>query len=216
MGLWDKAKGMLINDSTPKPEPGSKDMSLDEMLSELEDKPKKAAAPALDDYRVPQGLKLGSKPDGTSDFGPIYNQAGVPQTPFTSEQMLELLMSYPDTLPPDVKRSTALISLEAIGKSTGASLEGVIGDAAAKVTALNSFAESLRSTAMAEVEAAQAEVKQLMAQIEARRKSIDVAQAQMQQSQQAVNDEQARHKTVLEFFKQNDPAMPAASAPPKS
>lgn len=212
MGLWDKAKGMLITDSGAKPPAAGKpDMSLDEMLEQLEDKPKTAVVPKLDEYRVAPGLKLPSNADGTTDFAPIYRDAGVSQTPFTAEQMLELLLSYPDGLPSDVKRTTVLLSLEAIGKNTGASLETVINDAAAKVAALNGYAESVKGMATAEVATAQEEIKALMAQIDARRKSMEATQAQLGQTHAAALSELERLKTVLEFFKQEHPAAPVPS-----
>src|SRR5688500_9094985 len=143
MGLKDalrKAAGLLIE--LPPEEPaasteGSADASsVDRLFAEMEEKAGTAPAktveqilqdtqgPNLGEVQVPAdatGAAVG--PDGAVDFAGIYTQASLPAASFSAEQMLDMIASLPQELPLDTKRQTVKVTLNALGKTMGATPE---------------------------------------------------------------------------------------------
>src|SRR5476649_1505270 len=61
--------------------------------------------------------------DGNVVFSSIYALANLPNSPFTAEQVLELLATLPADLPIESKRATVKITVNAMAKATGVTTE---------------------------------------------------------------------------------------------
>src|SRR5262249_12407533 len=100
--------------------------------------------PNLDEISAPSSPTSPSvAPDGKADFTPIYQQSGLPPSPFPAEQMLDMLNSLPPELPLDTKRQTVKVTLNAMGKTIGATPETIVADASRKLAALAAYTETL-------------------------------------------------------------------------
>lgn len=215
----------------PKPAPdsatvGETDGELDSLLAELgrkqeaptaptrtvEEIVREAAGPNLDQIRVDSSTTAALITDGVVDFGAIYTAAALPPAPFTAEQLLEMLTALPHELPLETRRSTVRVSLNALGKSMGATPDTIVADASRKLTALASYLDDLSKRTAAEVAAAEAEIVELQARIEARRQSIQSAQQTLFQTTQRCTAESDRLDDVLEFFSLD--VAPSKYAPP--
>lgn len=148
-------------------------------------------------------VKVGATPAlAPGDVTPaaIYQLANLPVTPFTAEQMLELLASLPPELQLDTKRQTIKVTLSALGKSSGATPETIVTDASLKLAALNAYIESLSRQADTFVVQAETEITALQAQIEEKRGAIQAARQKVLQVTQVCEQESHRLDDVLEFF----------------
>ncbi len=143
--------------------------------------------------------------DGTVNFPAIYQMANLPTVPFTAENVLELLASFPADLPVESKRATLKITLGAMAQTNGASSEQVVADASRKLAALASYAESFHKQAEEYVALATSEIERLQAQIEDRKKGIVAAQAKSESMTAACEKETDRLDDVLEFFSLDKP-----------
>ena len=103
-------------------------------------------APGPDLHEIgapPAGAPAPLTADGAMDFAALYQQAGLPATPFTAEQMVEMLANLPKELALDAKRATVKATLSAVGKSIGATPETIVTDASRKLAALTAYVEHL-------------------------------------------------------------------------
>lgn len=138
--------------------------------------------------------------DGRVEFGAIYAQANLPAAPFSAEQMLDMLQSLPAELPLAVKRQTDAVTLNAMGKSLGASPETIVADASRKLAALAAYAEALSKQTTQNTTTDEAEIASLEAQIAEKRQAIASAKQQQTQAVQVCAAESDRLDDVLEFF----------------
>lgn len=150
--------------------------------------------------------------DGNVNFGSIYSLAQLPNTPFTAEQVLELLSTLPAELPIEAKRSTVNITVSAMAKATGVSTESIVADASRKLAALAAYAKSFADQAASYTTKAEAEIAAFLAEIEQRKKMIENAKAKQAIMIDACSKETERLDEVLEFFSLD--IHPSKYAPP--
>jgi hypothetical protein len=175
-----------------------------------------AEGPNLEDIKVTAsatGLEIG--PDGKPDFTSLYRQADLPSTPFSAEQMLDMLNSLPRELPLDTKRQTVNVTLSSVGKSIGATPETIVADASRKLAALAAYADSLARETAGFVSASELEIAALQAQIEEKRKAIQASQQKLQDAVRVCSTESDRLDDVLEFFSLDLPPSKYAAGAPK-
>jgi hypothetical protein len=149
--------------------------------------------------------------DGTVDFGAIYGQAGLPRSPFTAEQTLDMLAGLPPELPLETKRQTIKVTLGAMGKAIGATPETIVADASRKLAALAAYSESVAKQTAEFVAAGEFEIAALQAQIEEKRRALVDAQQRQAEVQRLCSGESDRLDDVLEFFSLDIP--PSRYAP---
>jgi acyl transferase domain-containing protein len=151
--------------------------------------------------------------DGTINYAAIYQAANLPAVPFTAEQVLEMITALPTELPLEIKRQTLRVSINAIGKTIGATPENIVADASRKLAALAAYTEHLSQLTGEFTSKAELKIAGLQAQIEETRKAISAAQQKQAQETQACTNESNRLDDVLEFFSMDVP--PSKYAPPK-
>jgi hypothetical protein len=139
-------------------------------------------------------------PSGKVDFAAIYQLANLPSSPFTAEQVLEVLASLPPELPLEAKRTTLKVTLGAMAKTMGVTSETVVADASRKLAALAGYAESYVKQANEYIAKSEQEIQALQAQIEERRRGINDAVKKQSQMVDACTAESDRLDDVLEFF----------------
>jgi gas vesicle protein len=231
-----KAAGLLVElpPETAPPQGKATAAEVSELLAELESgskpvqsKPgptktvdqivREAEGPNLDEIG---SLTTSSAPavgaDGKVDFGPVYAQSDLPVAPFTAEQMLDMLSSLPPELPLDTKRQTVRVTLEAMGRSLGATPETIVADASRKLAALTAYAEQLSTETASFVAATEQEVSALQAQIEEKRQAALAAQRKQEEAQQLCDAESERLDDVLEFFSLDVPPSKYAAPEQKA
>lgn len=162
---------------------------------------REAEGPNLDEIQVSHAATAPAvTSDGKTDFAAIYAQAGLPDVPFTAEQMRDMLNSLPAELPLPMRRQTVKVTLGAMGKSIGATSDGIVADASRKMAALAAYASSLSQQTKAQVSEAEQEIAELQARIEEKRSAIAQSQAKLTQAIQLCNAESEHLDDVLEFF----------------
>jgi hypothetical protein len=242
MGIQDalrRAAGLLVElPEQEKPEPAQPAASGDELDRKLasvdqalkgfqqagagpktvEQIVREAPGPNLDEISAaPQDADRPEVGDGgRPGFGPIYQRAGLPETPFTAEQMLEMMASLPSDLPLETKRQTVKVTLGALGKSIGATPETIVADASRKLAALASYAEALGKHTTEAISKANFEIAALQAQVEEKRKAIADANARHERISAACAAEADRLDDVLEFFSLDVPPSKLAQEPPSA
>jgi hypothetical protein len=154
--------------------------------------------------------------EGKADFGPIYQQSGLPAAPFTAEQMLEMLASLPSELPLDTRRQTVRVTLNAMGKSIGATPETIVADASRKLAALTAYLDHLTQQTTDFASSAELKIAALQAQIEEKRKAVEAAKQKQTQMRQLCDAESDRLDDVLEFFSLDLPPSKYATPGPGS
>lgn len=231
MGLKDalrKAAGLLVElpPEQAETEPPADGSSVDQLFAELEkDAPpapaktveqilQESQGPNLDEVKVPpSATPAGAPPEGNVDFQAIYSQANLPVATFSAEQMLEMLASLPQELPLETKRQTVKVSLNALGKTMGATPDSIVADATRKLAALNSYIENLNRQTSEFVAGAEGEIAALQAQIDERRKAIQNAKVVLIQASQRCDAEADRVDDILEFFSLDVPPSTYAPTP---
>lgn len=138
--------------------------------------------------------------DGTVKFAAIYQQASLPAVPFSSEQIMEMFGALPADLPLDTKRQMIKVSINAMGRSIGATPENIVADASRKLAALSAYTDHLAATTSEYVDLSQQKIALLQAQIEETRKSIEAAQQKQTTETDLCLQESHRLDEVLEFF----------------
>lgn len=168
--------------------------------------------PNLDEIKAPASPETPSVPsepvlgaDGHVNFSSIYKRASLPETPLTAEQVIELLASLPSELPIDAKRTTLKVTIDALSKSTGASIQSVVADTTRKLAALDNFHDDYGKGADQYVQLAQKEIANLEAQIAGKKSGIEDAIKKKQTVTEACTAEAERLDDVLEFFSSDNP-----------
>ena len=180
--------------SQPSGGPARLTKTVDQIVRETE-------GPNLDEIKASaSSLEPVIAPDGKADFSPIYQQSGLPAAPFTAEQMLEMLSSLPPELPLDTKRKTVKVTLNAMGKTIGATSETIVADASRKLAALTAYLDHLTKQTTDSAATAELDIAALQAQIEEKRKAMTAAQQKQAQMRQLCDAESDRLDDVLEFF----------------
>ena len=162
---------------------------------------REAEGPNLDEIQVPHPIDPPVvTTDGKTNFAAIYAQAGLPTVPFSAEQMRDMLNSLPAELPLPMRRQTMKVTLDAMGKSIGATSDGIVADASRKMAALAAYASSLSQQTKAQVAEAEHEIGELQAQIEEKRRIVAQSQTKLTEAVQLCNTESDHLDDVLEFF----------------
>jgi hypothetical protein len=192
----------------PRPAPQTK--TIEQIVREQ-------PGPNLDDIKV-QASQAPSEPvigpDGRVNFPAIYRMASLPDTPFTAEQVLEVLSSLPSDLPLESKRATLKVTLQAMTKTTGATPESVVADASRKLAALTTFAQSYTEDANEYIVKCEAQIKGFEDQIQKLKASISDASKKQSTMVASCQSESERLDDVLEFFSLDVP--PSKYAPKAS
>jgi hypothetical protein len=140
------------------------------------------------------------QPDGSVKFGAIYEAAKLPAVPFSSEQIMEMFAALPADLPLDMRRRMIKVSIDAMGRSIGATPENIVADASRKLAALAAYTDHLTQTTNDYVSLSQQKISLLEAQIAETRRSIDAAQQKLASETDHCVRESHRLDEVLEFF----------------
>ena len=150
--------------------------------------------------------------DGTIKFTAIYEAANLPAVPFTSEQIMEMFGALPAELPLETRRQMIKVSINAMGRSIGATPENIVADASRKLAALAAYTDHLGKTTNEYVALSQQKIALLEAQVEETRRSIASAQLKLTRETEICVTESERLDDVLEFFSLDVP--PSTYAPP--
>lgn len=167
-----------------------------------------ADGPNLDEIK----MQVPPAPDGKMSPGAVYSAAKLPPTPFSAEQMLEMIASLPPELPLETRRKTVKVTFGALGKSLGATPETVVADASRKMAALASYESFLRKRTDEFAATAETEIAALQKQIEEKRQAVMQARSQFLTATQMCQTESDRLDDVLEFFSLD--IAPSKYAPP--
>jgi hypothetical protein len=231
MGLHDvlrKAKSLIIEmPDEPRPA-GNAQAGLDELLAAqdasltpdtstktVEEIVRDVDGPNLDEISINVAAPVNSDAGNPAiDCPAIYNAAKLPATPFSAEQMLEMLDSLPKELPLETRRQTVKVTLGALGKTMGATPETIVADASRKVAALSAYSDHLSKHTDTFIQQAEAEIQALEAQIDAKRKAILDARQGLTQATQMCRTEADRLDDVLEFFSMDVPPSKYATDKP--
>ncbi|MHB9130155.1 MAG: hypothetical protein ACYDBB_03570 [Armatimonadota bacterium] len=167
----------------------------------VEELVKEAPGPNLSEITVPKALDHAPiNADGKMDFNALYQQAALPSSTFTAEQMLDMLNTLPGELSIDGKRQTVKATLGSLGKTIGATAETIVADASRKLAALTAYTERLGKQTGDFCATQAAEISTLEAHIAEKRKQIDAARQQHSQVTTMCSAEADRLDDVLEFF----------------
>lgn len=162
---------------------------------------RESEGPNLDEIQVlHQAAPAFVTSGGQADFGAIYAQAGLPTVPFTAEQMRDMLNSLPAELPLPMRRQTMKVTLDALGKTVGATADGIVADASRKMAALAAYAGGLSQQTKAQTTQTEQEIAALEAQIQEKRQAVARSQATLTEAVQRCNAESDHLDDVLEFF----------------
>jgi len=137
---------------------------------------------------------------GNVNYAMIYVLANLPSSPFTAEQVLELLATLPADLPMESKRSTVKITINAMAKATGVTSDAIVADASRKLTALAAYSKSYADQVAQFTTKADAEITALLAEVDQRKRAIEDAKTKQAQMLDACAHETNRLDEVLEFF----------------
>jgi len=139
-------------------------------------------------------------PDANVDFTSVYAQAGIPESPFSAEQALDLIAGMPAELPLETKRQTIRVTVNAMGKAIGATPETIIADASRKLSALAAYAQAAAARTAEFTASTETEIAALQMQIDQRRKAMETARGNQTRIEQACHTETGRLDDVREFF----------------
>lgn len=146
--------------------------------------------------------------DEKMGFSFIYEKAGLPATPFTAEQMLEILSSQPKELPIETRRQMVRATLHALEKSVGVTPDTVVADASKKLAILAEYVDSLSRQTSEFVSNTEKEIATLEEQVAKKRKDIAFAQQKQEQQVRLCRAESDRLSEVVGFFGKDTPTTP--------
>ena len=162
---------------------------------------RESPGPNLDEIKVePTPSQPVIDAAGHVSYSTIYQMAGLPTSPFTAEQVLELLAAMPAELPMQTKRATVKVTIDTMAKTMGVTAEMVVADASRKLAALAAYSEGFGKQADEYTTVAEAAIESLKAEIERRTKAIAEAKSKREQMERACLTESDRLDDVLEFF----------------
>jgi hypothetical protein len=207
-----KAAGLFMELPDPEPKevkpwnvmdtPPSKPVQPVQPSKTVEQVVRDAPGPNLDEIK-PAAVSANIQPvdaQGNVDFIAIYGLANLPTSPFSAEQVLELLATLPAELPLEAKRATVKVTINAMAKATGVTPDAIVADASRKLAALAAYAKSYADQAGQYVSKAEAEIAALQAEILQRTSAIADAKQKQAQMISACTSESDRLDDVLEFF----------------
>ena len=183
---------------------GVRARTIDQLLAET-------GGPSLQAIHTAASALPGALPDASVDFSSVYAQAGIPASPFSAEQALDLIAGMPAELPLETKRQTIRMTVNAMGKAIGATPETIVADASRKLAALAAYGEAAATRTAEFTASTEMEIAALQAQIDQKRTAIQTARGNQTQIQQACHAETDRLDDVLEFFSLD--AGPSKHAP---
>lgn len=203
--LLRKAANLVVELPEQEPEPMS--MDLPELTpppakpKTIEQIVKESPGPNLDEIKVDPPANPGvTAPGGKVDFGDIYTRAGLPPSPFSAEQALEVMSSLPQELPLEVRRKTVQATLGAMGKAMGVNTESVVADASRKLAAIAAYGEALEHQVRQFVSSSETKITDLQRQIEMEKASVADVEAKLAEALGTCEKESDRLDDVLEFF----------------
>ena len=164
------------------------------------------AGPNLEDVKIPGPVPDAVAPDGAVDLQAVYRGAELPEAPFSAEQLLEIIATLPAELPLETKRQTVRVTLNAMGKTIGATPETVVADASRKLAALAVFVEKVGDETDRLAAQTEQEIAQLSARIEEQRQAMDAAREKRAKVEQACEGESKRLHDALEFLSTSQPS----------
>jgi hypothetical protein len=141
-----------------------------------------------------------------NDIYQIYQKCGVPPTPYTAEEALELLNDLKSNeelrnLPPQALRQIGLNGIKAIIKQIpGATYETIVSDAQFKLKCLAEYRENHDQKTTEQVNSEKAAIKELEAQIEECRRKIEIAKQEQGQLNQLCSGHSNHLIEVVEFI----------------
>jgi len=183
----------------PAPAPAPSTRTVEQVVRE-------SPGPNLDEIKAPAAAApTVIQADGSIDFGAIYRLATLPSSPFTAEQILDLLNSLPAELPLETKRATVKVTLTAMAQSLGVSTETILADASRKLAALAAYAQSYVQHVDEYVNKSEVEIAVLEQEISKRREAIAEAKLKQASIADACHTESDRLDDVLEFFSLDSP-----------
>jgi gas vesicle protein len=194
----DEIDALIARASAPIGQ-GRKTKTVEQIVRESE-------GPNLDEIKVTAAVPppvVG--PNGRADFAHIYEQAGVPRQQFTAEQLLDMIAELPANLPLDTKRQMVKVSLNAMGKTLGATPETIVADASRKLAAINAYKEDCSKQTADIVARTEKEIADLQNRIEEKRREMARAKQNMMQITEICEAEADRLDDVLEFLSLDTP-----------
>lgn len=203
--LLRKAANLVVEMPEQEPEPMSMGMPD---LTPPPPKPKtieqivrESPGPNLDEIKVDPPANPGvTAPGGKVEFSDIYTRAGLPPSPFSAEQALDVMNSLPAELPLEVRRKTVQATLAAMGKAMGVNTESVVADASRKLAAIAAYGEALEHQVRQFVSASESKISDLERQIEVEKGSIADVESKLAEALGTCEKESDRLDDVLEFF----------------
>jgi len=183
-----------LRQSAPTPSPAPASRTVEQIVRE-------SPGPNLDEIKAPATPNATViDASGNVDFSAIYALANLPNSPFSAEQVLELLATLPKELPIEAKRATVNVTVNAMAKATGVTPDAIVADASRKLAALAAYAKSYADQASQFITRADAEITALQAEIEQKKRAIDDAKGKQSQMVHCCTTESDRLDEVLEFF----------------
>jgi hypothetical protein len=173
-----------------------------------------SAGPNLDQIKVTSNeVPPLVQSDGSVKFAAIYEAAKLPAVPFSAEQIMEMFAALPAELPLQSRRQMIKVSINAMGRSIGATPENIVADASRKLAALAAYTEHLTQETNELVSLSEQKIALLQQQIEETRRSIEAAQVKLTSETNLCVAESHRLDEVLEFFSLDLPPSTYATPP---
>lgn len=131
----------------------------------------------------------------------IYTQAGIPDAPLKAEEMCGMLSRLSPNLEPEIKRQMIREVLFTLGKSEGATMESVVLDASAKISALKAYVDKSEQQAAAWRATTQSEIDALQEEIKNKRKALDGSRQEQINLAQQCAAETKHLNDLLQFLR---------------
>jgi hypothetical protein len=138
--------------------------------------------------------------NGVVNFVTVYQSAGLPISPFTAEQALDVIASLPSNLPIEIRRATVQATLTAMGKALGVNTETVVADASRKLAALSAYEDALSLKSGKYVGGLQLEIESHQRRIDELNNEIAATHNLLKNAVESCTKEADRLDDVLEFF----------------
>jgi hypothetical protein len=136
------------------------------------------------------------------DLPAIYQKYSVPATPFSAEKVLAMLSKLRGK-PLDTAREAVELAIT-VSDEPDVTIEKIIEDARAKISALAAFAAEISQSASVGIRDSQVEIAELQQKITEKQKAIDTERRRVAAVAQACQAESSRLDAVLQLF---DPGL---------
>jgi hypothetical protein len=170
--------------------------------------------PALEEVRIDPQAGAAAFTEAGLDFPHVYAAAGLPETPFTVEQAIEMINAFPPNMPMEMKKQSLITAINSMGKALGVTAETIVADCTRKLAALHAYVEKIDRDTSGLVETAQSEIAKLEAQIDERRKTIQEAQTRREATEKACDAEADRIDNLFDYLGTPAPGAPSAPSEP--